>query len=37
MTEVAIGLDISKEALDACRFPDGESRRFDNTARATRR
>jgi transposase len=33
MTEITIGVDISKEALDACRFPDGESRRFDNTVK----
>ena len=30
MTEITIGVDISKEALDAYRFPDGESRRFPN-------
>lgn len=30
MTEITIGVDISKEALDAYRFPDGESRRFAN-------
>ena len=33
MTEITIGVDISKEALDAYRFPGGESRRFDNTAK----
>jgi transposase len=33
MTEITIGVDISKEALDAYRFPAGESRRFDNTAK----
>lgn len=33
MTEITIGVDISKEALDACRFPDGESRHFDNNAK----
>lgn len=33
MTDITIGVDISKEALDAFRFPDGESRRFDNTAK----
>ncbi|MEP6565937.1 MAG: IS110 family transposase [Mesorhizobium sp.] len=33
MTEITIGVDISKETLDAYRFPDGESRRFDNTGK----
>lgn len=33
MTEITIGVDISKEALDACRFPDAVSRRFDNTVK----
>lgn len=33
MTDITIGVDISKEALDAFRFPDGESCRFDNTAK----
>ena len=31
MTEITIGVDISKEALDTYRFPDGESRQFANT------
>ena len=30
MAQITIGVDISKEALDAYRFPDGESRRFPN-------
>ena len=30
MTEITIGVDISKEALDVYRLPDGESRRFAN-------
>lgn len=31
MTDVTIGIDISKDHLDAYRLPDGEHRRFDNT------
>ncbi|PDQ17126.1 IS110 family transposase, partial [Mesorhizobium sanjuanii] len=33
MNEITIGVDISKEALDAYRFPNGESRHFDNNAK----
>ncbi|MBJ3778903.1 IS110 family RNA-guided transposase [Acuticoccus mangrovi] len=33
MTEVTIGVDISKDHLDAHRLPDGASRRFTNNAR----
>lgn len=33
MADITIGVDISKEALDAYRFPSGESRRFDNTVK----
>jgi len=32
MTEVTIGVDISKDSLDAHRFPDGAGRRFANSA-----
>ena len=31
MTEITIGIDISKDHLDVHRLPDGERRRFDNT------
>lgn len=31
MTDITIGLDISKDHLDACRLPDNTSQRFDNT------
>ncbi len=30
MTEITIGVDISKETLDVHRLPDGQSRRFNN-------
>ena len=30
MTEITIGVDISKEFLDVHRLPDGQSRRFTN-------
>lgn len=33
MTEITIGVDISKETLDAHRFPDSANCRFDNTAK----
>ena len=33
MTELTIGVDISKDHLDAHRLPDGASRRFTNDAR----
>jgi transposase len=32
MTEVTIGIDISKDHLDAHRLPGGERERFDNTS-----
>jgi transposase len=32
MTDVSIGIDISKDHLDAHRLPGGERRRFDNNA-----
>jgi transposase len=32
MTEVTIGIDISKDHLDAHRLPGGEHERFDNTS-----
>jgi hypothetical protein len=32
MSEIAIGVDISKDTLDAHRLPDGTSRGFPNTA-----
>jgi transposase len=32
MTQVTIGVDISKDALDIYRLPDGQSRRFSNDA-----
>jgi transposase len=32
MTEITIGIDISKDHLDAHRLPGDERRRFDNTA-----
>jgi len=31
MTETTIGIDISKDHLDAHRLPGGEHDRFDNT------
>lgn len=31
MTDITIGIDISKDHLDACRLPGDESRQFDNT------
>lgn len=33
MTEVTIGIDVSKDTLDVHRLPDGQSRRFDNDAK----
>lgn len=33
MTEITIGIDISKDHLDAHRLPDGACRRFDNMAK----
>lgn len=30
MTQITIGIDISKATLDACRYPGGEHRRFCN-------
>lgn len=36
MTESAIGVDISKDRLDAHRLPDGDARSFPNTARGAR-
>jgi transposase len=32
MTQITIGVDISKDALDVHRLPDGQSRRFLNDA-----
>jgi transposase len=32
MTQITIGVDISKDALDVYRLPDGQSRRFANEA-----
>ena len=32
MTETTIGVDVSKDALDVHRHPDGDERRFANTA-----
>jgi transposase len=32
MTETSIGIDISKDHLDAHRLPGGEHDRFDNTS-----
>lgn len=32
MSEITIGVDISKDSLDAHRFPEGEVRRFANSA-----
>ena len=31
MTEITIGVDVSKDFLDAHRHPDGDGRRFANT------
>lgn len=33
MIEITIGIDISKDHLDAHRLPEGDRRRFDNTPR----
>ena len=33
MTQVTIGIDISKDNLDAHRHPSGDARRFDNSAK----
>jgi transposase len=33
MIEITIGIDVSKDHLDAHRLPDGACRRFDNTAK----
>ena len=30
MTEITIGVDISKDTLDVHRLPDGQSQRFNN-------
>lgn len=32
MTDITIGIDISKDHLDAHRLPGGEHERFDNTS-----
>ena len=37
MTKPTIGVDISKDHLDACRWPDGESLRVSNDAAGHRR
>jgi transposase len=36
MTKATIGVDVSKDHLDACRWPDGETRRVSNDAKGRR-